>query len=197
MVAVNPLLSAQLTNLGEVCGAQALALWIPLEDRLELVADWRLDQPLYDLLRRRWESSATDLCAGRRVTLGAHVFVLPLLAPDGALSGAVQYVGSLPEGGARRVFLEESLTRFARLLANPLPPTVAAEGLLTLVPFDLEGDAEDVERRIYVERLERCGWDITLAAEALGMTRQALYVCIEELGLTRPTGPLRPRGDES
>lgn len=196
MVSVNPWLSPLLTNLGEVCRARALAVWVPLEDGLELVGDWHLDQRLYDLLRRRWEASLAVLRAGRRVTLEAEVEMLPLLALDGALLGVVQYVGLLPDGGARRVFLEEALTRFATLLANPLPASVEAEGLLALVPFDLEGDAEEVERRTYAELLERCGWDVTLAAHVLGMTRQALYDRMEELCLVRPTARLRPRGSE-
>lgn len=175
-----------------MCGAEALALWIPLQDGLILAADWRLDPTHDDLVRGNWARVRADVGAGRRLRLAEDVTLIPLLNA-GVTLGAVAYVGALPAAGARRVFFEETLSRLARLLAAPLSQDALDEGLASLVPFDLEGDVEAVERRSYSRLLLRCGWDVTLAAASLGITRQSFYERLEELDLLRTRRrPLRP-----
>lgn len=186
MAAVHPRVTASLTHLGDVCCARALALWVPAEDRLALIGAWRFEPPLAEAFPRRWGSSAAELRAGRRVQLAEDDVVLPLLGRAGTLLGVLQYVGALPEGGARRIFLGETLAHLVTLLTAHSPAVAETERLLALVPFDLEGDDADLERRTYARMLERCGWDVTDAAALLGVTRQTLYERFRQLELDRP-----------
>lgn len=195
MLTVTPVLVGMLTNLGEVCRADALALWIPLDDRLDLVADWRLDQRLYDLLQGTLDLTA--LRVGRVVQAEAGVAALPVLGADGTLVAILQYVGVLPDQGVRWVFLHDTMKRLATVLGDALPHTAEGASLLNLVPCDLVGESQELERRTYMDFLERCGWDVSLAASALEMTRQALYDLMCELDLARPMAMLKRGGRDS
>jgi hypothetical protein len=192
MLAVTPVLADLLTSLGNVCRADAVALWVPVDDRLDLVADWRLDQGLYDLLRQHDLRSA-ELRVGRRVEVTPNVTALPILGLEGSLLGVLQYVGTLPDRDARRVFLDHSMTRLAAILADALPPTREGTQLLTLVGYDFVSELDGLERRTYMEFLESCGWDVSLVASVLELPRQALYDLLEALNLVRPTGAKRRR----
>lgn len=193
MLAVTPVLVDLLTSLGDVCRAEAVALWVPVDERLDLIADWRLDQHLYDLLRQHDLSSA-ELRVGRRVEVMPNVTALPLLGPEGSLLGVLQYVGTLPDRDARRIFLDHTMTRLAAILGDALPPTREGTHLLTLVAYDFVSDVDSLEHRTYLEFLENCGWDVSMVASALELTRQALYDRLEALNLVRPTAAKRRRG---
>jgi Bacterial regulatory protein, Fis family len=190
-----PELTSFLTIVGRVCQARALAVWVPVDDELQLVGDWQLEHPLYDLLRTTWTQVADELSAGRRLTLGVEVTLYPMLAREDGLIGVLQYVGAFPHAGARRHYLEESLTALARMLSKDRPASVQARRVLPHVALDLDGPAETLDRRAYAVWLERCGWDVTQASAILGITRQALYDRLESMGLTRTD--VRGRLDES
>jgi hypothetical protein len=193
MADVNPLLADLLANLGEVCRASAIAVWVPVQERVVLQADWRLDQRLYDLLPPAWLDRRGELRAGQHVKLPKDVEIVPIVARDRGLVGVFQYAGPFPTAGARRVFLDETLIHVGELLTRPLPPTVAIDHPGGLLPFDIESDPDEIERRAYSELLSRCGWDVTLAAGALDMQRQAFYNLLEAIGITRPKAKLRRR----
>lgn len=178
-------LTSFLTIVGRVCQARALAVWVPVDDELQLVGDWQLEHSLYDLLRTTWAQVADELSAGRRLTLGVEVTLHPLLARDGALIGVLQYVGASPNDGARRRYLDESLTALGPMLSKDRPASARARRVLPHVALDLDGPPETLDRRAYAVWLERCGWDVTQAAAILGITRQALYDRLESMGLTR------------
>lgn len=186
-------LGSLLTILGRVCQARALAVWIPADDQLQLVGDWRLEHSLVEWMRRMWAEVAAELHAGRRLTLRVEVTLHPLLARDGSLVGVLQHLGPLPASGVRRDYLDESLVDIARMLVSDRPAGVQAQRVLPrLVPFDFRGSPDAFDRHAYGAWLERCGWDITHAAAILGITRQALYDRMEFLGLARPTWRDRP-----
>ena len=191
MAPVYPLLSELLTSVGIVCRADALAVYTTESGRPCLAADWRLDQRLYDLLVSHWQQAKAQLQTGRRVALDSSATALPILGRAGQLLGVMVYVGSLPHGGARRIFLDESLSRAGLLLANPTAPVVRTEHCSTLVPFDLADDPDELERQAYEELLDRCGWHVSHIARLLHMTRQAFYVQLEKVGLSRPTRTAR------
>jgi Bacterial regulatory protein, Fis family len=186
------MLSDLLMSIGEVCRAEAVALWIPVDGYLNLVADWHLDQRLYDLLSRH-DLSNTELQFGRRVQVAAGVAALPLLDHDGSLLGVLQYVGALPERDARRIFLDHAMTRFAAILGDAPPPSRESAQLLTLVAYDFVSEVDGLERRTYMEFLERCGWDVSMVASVLEYSRQSLYDRLEALNLVRPTAEAKRR----
>lgn len=191
MIGLKPLLSSLLTNLGEICHARSLVLWAPLDDTLELVANWRLDRSLYDCFMRRWPEDASSLRAGRHATLEPDGRVVPLLDETGTLVAVFLYAGAFPDGGPRRLYLDDALATIATLAADPVATPVKPDPSMDFVPLDVEPEDEDddvqtVERRGYADLLQRCGWDVTSAADVLGMTRQALYDRLEELRLKRP-----------
>ena len=186
MAVITSVLVGLLTNLGEVCRARALALWVPLDGRLDLLADWQLDQRLYDLLRDL-DPSRAELSIGSRFTVGADVHVLPVLGSDGALMAILQFVGDLPERNTRRRFLDDGLRELAAVLREAAPDGSEAAGLLTLVLGEASQESNEIEQRTYEAVLERCGWDVSVVATVLEMTRQALYEELDALSIARPT----------
>lgn len=191
MTAVHPLLAELLTSTGVVCRADALALYATDGERPCLAADWRLDQRLYDLLTSGWSRAEPHLRVGRSTRLDVNVTALPILDRTGRLVGVMVYIGALPHGGVRGIFLNETLTRAGRLLSNPTAPVVRTDRCSTLVPFDLTDDEDEIERQAYEELLDRCGWNVSHIAGVLHMTRQALYAQLEKIGLIRPTRAIR------
>ena len=183
-----------LTALGRVCEARAIAAWAVADGHLQLVGDWQLEQSLFDMLRLAWENLAPELGAGQRLTIHPEVVLQPLMGCDGTLIGVMQYVGPAPSDDVRQQLFSETATAAAALLEAERPPGRKARRIVSLVPVDFDGQLNDVERRGYGDCLERCGWDVSVAAACFGMTRQALYDRMQALGLTRR--PWRTRGEE-
>jgi Bacterial regulatory protein, Fis family len=188
MARCNALINSLLTHLGEVCRADALGVWGPHEDGPRLLGDWCIEQRLYDLLQARWMSVERDVRSGRRALLAARTTALPLLR-HGVFLGALLYVGDVPERGAERALLDETIARLAEVLGAPQVDLHEADWLVPELPLDLEGAREEFERHYYADLLERSGWDLSRTAALLRLTRQALYDRLELLGLTRFRAP--------
>ena len=60
------------------------------------------------------------------------------------------------------------------------PPSVHVDGR---EPFETRDEAE---RRHFKRALKYCNWNISLAADILGIDRRQLQRTIDRLGLTRP-----------
>ncbi len=193
MLDPHPVLNDLLANVGELCRARAVAVWALTEDGIAICADWRLDRRSRELLAHTWDEVVSEeLRVHGRGSVAPDIALFALRTPNRATVGVLQYVGDLPTAGARVVFLDETITRVAEWLAGSMcsaAPPVCRE---TLLPFEVENDAEEWERRTYRELLDRCGWDVTLAASALEMPRQAFYELLDGLGITRPAAS-RPR----
>ncbi len=69
-----------------------------------------------------------------------------------------------------------------RALPKPSTSAVGAAGLRG----NLRETMTDYERRVIVDVLERYGWRMTAAAEALGLERSHLYKKLKTLGIERP-----------
>jgi DNA-binding NtrC family response regulator len=74
-----------------------------------------------------------------------------------------------------------------------LPPGVARAGRVEALrdgvrsgEIGIEAAAADFEREILLEALERCGWNQTRAAEQLRITRRALKLRMDRLGIEPP-----------
>jgi hypothetical protein len=190
-----PVLTNLLTSTGRLCEARAVAVWEPVEDQLHLVADWRLDQPLIDLLRSAWREFERELRAGRRVTLPPDVLLLPLLSRDGTLLGVLQYVGAPLPVGPRQSLLDETAQDVQELLATTLPPAARTQRMLPLLAVDLDGEPDTLTRRTYGALVERCGGDVSAAAAMLAMARSMFYDRMDACGWLR--WKPRKRADES
>ncbi len=186
----NAMLNSLLTHLGEVCRAEALGVWAHDEDGPRLLGDWRIEQRVYDLLQARWMTVERDARAGRRAKLDGRATVLPLLK-HGSFLGMLLYVGDVPERGAERALLDETIARLLDVVGTPQLDPHEVDWLVPELPLDLEGAREEFERHYYADLLERCGWDVSRTAAVLRLTRQALHDRLELLGLAR----LRSRPD--
>ena len=178
-------LTSLLTHLAHVCLPEALGVWVPDSDGPRLAGDWRLDQRLYDLMQARWMGIEADARAGRRPLLDTNAQALPLFGRDGTFLGVLLYVGEVPQRGAERTLVEETVAQLAKVLGAPEVDASEVEWLVPTLPLALDGDSEEVERRYYAELLEHAGWDISRSAALLKLTRQALYDRLEALGLAR------------
>lgn len=180
-----PVLTSLLTSLGKLCEARAVAVWEPGEDQLHLVADWQLDQPLLDLLRRGWRAFERELRDGRRAMLQPDVLLLPLLARDATLLGVLQYVGTPLPAGPKQLLLDETAEDVKALLAATLPPAARTPRMLPLLSVDLDGEPDTLTRRTYGALVERCGGDVSAAAAMLAMARSMFYDRMDACGLLR------------
>lgn len=180
-----PVLTSLLTSLGRLCEAQAVAVWELVEDQLRLVADWQLDQPAFDLLRRGFEEFERELQAGRPVAPRSDVLLLPLLARDGRLLGVLHYVGTPLPAGPRQRLLDETAEDVKALLVTTLPPEAGTRRMRSLLSVDLDGEPDTLTRRAYGALVERCGGDVSAAAAMLAMARSMFYDRMDACGLSR------------
>lgn len=186
MQAAHPFMSNTLAEIGVVCRAQAVVLWSWVDERLDLVCDWRLSQSLFNAMHTHWPAVAFEVREGRRVTLADEGLVLiPLMGRGHRLVGVLQYAGRLPESGARRELIEETTAMLSASLEDG-PPLVEPEALTVPLPHvERQGGIEELERRFYARLLRRYGWNVTLLAKVLGMARQTLHNRLKALGLER------------
>jgi DNA-binding NtrC family response regulator len=126
---------------------------------------------------------------------------LPLLADRFLARAAMRYRRALRgfTDGARRALARHSWPGNVRELEHAIERAVIlAHGEFVdeadlrlegdaagLPPLPVSGDTLDAVERAAVERaLREHGWNVTRAAQALGLTRQALYRRMEKFGLT-------------
>jgi transcriptional regulator with GAF, ATPase, and Fis domain len=76
----------------------------------------------------------------------------------------------------------EVLQRAPAMAAAPAPP--AGEALRPIIP---EGSWEEHEKAKILEALQRSNWNITRAAQLLGMTFRTLQYRLEKFGIKRPS----------
>jgi len=184
-------LASLLTSTGRLCEARAMAVWEPVEDQLHLLADWQLDQPLFDLVRRGWRELERELRAGRQVMPRPDVLLLPLLARDGTLLGVLHYAGTPLPAGPKQALLNETAEDVKELLASTLPPEATTRRMRPLLPVDLDGEPDTFTRRTYGALVERCGGDVSAAAALLAMARSMFYDRMDACGLSRWKRPKR------
>jgi DNA-binding NtrC family response regulator len=138
----------------------------PLRDRREDVA--ALVDHFLDHYARRYNRPAPALSAGARAALAAHDWPGNVRALRHAIERAVILAGDAP------------------LEAEDFPlgaavPRVAPEAVVA--PAATEFNLERVERRLVEEALKKHGYNISMAATELGLSRAALYRRMEKHGL--------------
>lgn len=138
----------------------------PLRDRQEDVA--ALVDHFLDHYARRYNRPAPVLSPGARAALTAHDWPGNVRALRHAIERAVILAGDAP------------------LEAEDFPlgvttPRVAPEAVVA--PAATEFNLERVERRLVEEALKKHGYNISMAATELGLSRAALYRRMEKHGL--------------
>ncbi|GAA0322948.1 sigma-54 dependent transcriptional regulator [Sphingomonas oligophenolica] len=138
----------------------------PLRDRREDVA--ALVDHFLDHYARRYNRRAPVLSTGARAALSAHDWPGNVRALRHAIERAVILAGDAP------------------LEAEDFPlgtvtPRVAPEAVVA--PVATEFNLERVERRLVEEALKKHGYNISMAATELGLSRAALYRRMEKHGL--------------
>jgi DNA-binding NtrC family response regulator len=138
----------------------------PLRDRQEDVA--ALVDHFLDHYARRYNRPAPVLSPGARAALSAHDWPGNVRALRHAIERAVILAGDAP------------------LEAEDFPlgavtPRVAPEAVVA--PAATEFNLERVERRLVEEALKKHGYNISMAATELGLSRAALYRRMEKHGL--------------
>jgi DNA-binding NtrC family response regulator len=138
----------------------------PLRDRREDVA--ALVEHFLDHYARRYNRPAPVLSPGARAALAAHDWPGNVRALRHAIERAVILAGDAP------------------LEAEDFPlgtsaPRVAPEAVVA--PAATEYNLEKVERRLVEEALKKHGYNISMAATELGLSRAALYRRMEKHGL--------------
>jgi DNA-binding NtrC family response regulator len=138
----------------------------PLRERREDVA--ALVDHFLDHYARRYNRAPPVLSAGARAALSAHDWPGNVRALRHAIERAVILAGDAP------------------LEAEDFPlgaatPRVAPEAVVA--PVATEYNLERVERRLVEEALKKHGYNISMAATELGLSRAALYRRMEKHGL--------------
>ncbi|WCM25794.1 sigma-54 dependent transcriptional regulator [Sphingomonas sp. QA11] len=138
----------------------------PLRERREDVA--ALVGHFLDHYARRYNRPAPEITAGARAALAAHDWPGNVRALRHAIERAVILAGDAP------------------LEAEDFPlgasaPRVAQDAVVT--PAASELNLEKVERRLVEEALKKHGYNISMAATELGLSRAALYRRMEKHGL--------------
>jgi len=138
----------------------------PLRERREDVA--ALVEHFLDHYARRYNRPAPVLSPGARAALTAHDWPGNVRALRHAIERAVILAGDAP------------------LEAEDFPlgivaPRVAPEAVVA--PTATEYNLEKVERRLVEEALKKHGYNISMAATELGLSRAALYRRMEKHGL--------------
>ncbi|WEJ99398.1 MAG: sigma-54 dependent transcriptional regulator [Candidatus Sphingomonas phytovorans] len=138
----------------------------PLRERREDVA--ALVSHFLDHYARRYNRPAPEITAGARAALAAHDWPGNVRALRHAIERAVILAGDVP------------------LEAEDFPlgasaPRVAPDAVVT--PAASELNLEKVERRLVEEALKKHGYNISMAATELGLSRAALYRRMEKHGL--------------
>jgi DNA-binding NtrC family response regulator len=138
----------------------------PLRDRREDVA--ALVTHFLDHYARRYNRPAPELTAGARAALAGHDWPGNVRALRHAIERAVILSGDAP------------------LEAEDFPlgvsaPRIAPEAVVA--PQASELNLEKVERRLVEEALKKHGYNISMAATELGLSRAALYRRMEKHGL--------------
>ena len=138
----------------------------PLRERREDVA--ALVSHFLDHYARRYNRPAPEITAGARAALAAHDWPGNVRALRHAIERAVILAGDAP------------------LEAEDFPlgasaPRVAPDAVVT--PAASELNLEKVERRLVEEALKKHGYNISMAATELGLSRAALYRRMEKHGL--------------
>jgi DNA-binding NtrC family response regulator len=139
----------------------------PLRDRREDVA--ALVTHFLDHYARRYNRPAPELTAGARMALAAHDWPGNVRALRHAIERAVILAGDAP------------LEAEDFPLGTPSAPRVAPEAVVA--PAASELNLEKVERRLVEEALKKHGYNISMAATELGLSRAALYRRMEKHGL--------------
>jgi DNA-binding NtrC family response regulator len=137
----------------------------PLRDRREDVPE--LVGHYLDHYARRYNRPAPALSAGARAALAAHDWPGNVRALRHAIERAVILAGDAP--------LEAE-----DFPLGPVAPRIAPEAV---VAPGAELNLERVERRLVEEALKKHGYNISLAAADLGLSRAALYRRMEKHGL--------------
>jgi len=139
----------------------------PLRDRREDVA--ALVTHFLDHYARRYNRPAPELTAGARAALSAHDWPGNVRALRHAIERAVILAGDAPLEAEDFPLGASSALRVA-------PEAVVA-------PAASELNLEKVERRLVEEALKKNGYNISMAATELGLSRAALYRRMEKHGL--------------
>jgi len=138
----------------------------PLRDRREDVA--ALVTHFLDHYARRYNRPVPELTPAARAALAAHDWPGNVRALRHAIERAVILAGDAP--------LEPE-----DFPLRGLAPRVAPEAVVA--PAASELNLEKVERRLVEEALKQNGYNISMAATALGLSRAALYRRMEKHGL--------------
>ena len=137
----------------------------PLRDRREDVPE--LVDHYLDHYARRYNRPAPAMSAGARAALATHDWPGNVRALRHAIERAVILAGDAP--------LEAE-----DFPLGPVAPRIAPEAV---VAPGAELNLERVERRLVEEALKKHGYNISLAAADLGLSRAALYRRMEKHGL--------------
>jgi len=138
----------------------------PLRERREDVA--ALVTHFLDHYARRYNRPAPELTAGARAALTAHDWPGNVRALRHAIERAVILAGDAP------------LEAEDFPLGAPSTPRLAPEAVVAPAT---ELNLEKVERRLVEEALKKNGYNISMAATELGLSRAALYRRMEKHGL--------------
>lgn len=176
-------LTSILTGLGRLTEARAVAVWEYVECQLQLVADWQLDHELFDALRRGWRTCQAELCAGQHSLWRPDVLLVPLHVSGGPLLGVLQYVGTLPLPSEKQFLLDEAAEDLRADFATARPAARRPESWRSMLAVDIAGEVDEVKRRAYRTLVERCGGDVSHAAQTLDMARSAFYSRLNECGI--------------
>ena len=183
------------------CGARICAAWRREAQRLHLVLGRPVNSYLLGAAEGVWSEARDALERGETVPEAGGAFV-PLLDDQGGCVGLLALdVHPEPADAARRTFVAAMVDSIRQAVVDsgsqervwPLDPTLAGADTF-----------ERLERAQLVTALEHCDWNVSWAARALGVTKQALYRRMQKHTVVRPhparqgfaVHPLRRRAGE-
>lgn len=184
------------------CGARICAAWRREGQRVHLVLGRPVNSYLLGAAEGVWSEAREGFERGQTVREAGGAFV-PLLDDDGECVGLLALdVDPDQADPAQRSFVAAMVDSIRQAVVDsgcqervwPLDPTLAGADAF-----------ERLERAQLLTALEHCDWNVSWAARALGVTKQALYRRMQKHAVTRPrparqgfaVHPLRRRGGEA
>jgi hypothetical protein len=184
------------------CGARICAAWRREGQRLHLVLGRPVNSYLLGAVEGVWSESRESLTRGQTVREAGGAFV-PLLDDEGECVGLLALdVDPERADSAQRACVAAMVDSIRQAVVDAGPQ----ERVWPLDPTLAGSDAfERLERAQLITALEHCDWNVSWAARALGVTKQALYRRMHKHAVVRPrparqgfaVRPLRRRTGET
>ena len=177
--------------LARACGTEYVGVWSCAFGKLDLRYG-RTRQAIVNAAYVAWGEARFELQEGR--TVREHdCTVLPLLSGRHDLVGLLVLPVALPRDAAALRYFDDLLRRITRHVMAPQAPP---DPEMVAVPLELlarPGGIESLERDAYLALMLRFGWNVSLVASLLGISRLKLARRLKRVGLDRPNESTKAR----